>query len=143
MKRIFVAIAAVATFLATSTPALADMALASSKNCMACHAVDKKLVGPSYKDIAAKYAKIVATGRSDFPNQINNVLAFPGIFRGALDAGARRITPVMKLAAANAIAGIVGADAAADYIIPSALDERVAPAVAAAVMAAVKAAAEQ
>jgi malate dehydrogenase (oxaloacetate-decarboxylating) len=96
-----------------------------------------------HPDIAAKYAKIVATGRSDFPNQINNVLAFPGIFRGALDAGARRITPVMKLAAANAIAGIVGADAAADYIIPSALDERVAPAVAAAVMAAVKAAAEQ
>lgn len=96
-----------------------------------------------HPDIAAKYAKIVATGRSDFPNQINNVLAFPGIFRGALDAGARRITPAMKLAAANAIAGIVGADAAADYIIPSALDERVAPAVAAAVMAAVKAAAEQ
>jgi cytochrome c len=56
MKRILVAIAAVATFLAVSTPALADMALATSKNCMACHAVDKKLVGPSYKDIAAKYA---------------------------------------------------------------------------------------
>ena len=56
MKRILVAIAAVATFLATSTPALADMALASSKNCMACHAVEKKLVGPSYKDIATKYA---------------------------------------------------------------------------------------
>jgi len=56
MKRILVAIAAVATFLATSTPALADMALATTKNCMACHAVEKKLVGPSYKDIAAKYA---------------------------------------------------------------------------------------
>ncbi len=56
MKRILVAIASVATFLAVSTPALADMALATSKNCMACHAVDKKLVGPSYKDIAAKYA---------------------------------------------------------------------------------------
>lgn len=56
MKRIFVAISAVATFLAVSTPALADMALANSKNCMACHAVEKKLVGPSYKDIATKYA---------------------------------------------------------------------------------------
>ena len=91
-----------------------------------------------HPDVAVKYAKIVATGRSDFPNQINNVLAFPGIFRGALDAGARRITPAMKLAAAHAIAGIVGDDLAADYIIPSPLDERVALAVAAAVMAAVE-----
>lgn len=56
MKRILVAIAALATGYAISTPALADMALATAKNCMACHAVDKKLVGPSYKDIAAKYA---------------------------------------------------------------------------------------
>ena len=56
MKRIFVAIAALATGLAVTTPALADMALATAKNCMACHAVDKKLVGPSYKDIATKYA---------------------------------------------------------------------------------------
>ena len=91
-----------------------------------------------HPDVAVKYARIVATGRSDFPNQINNVLAFPGIFRGALDAGARRITPAMKIAAAHAIAGIVGDDLAADYIIPSPLDERVAPAVAAAVMAAVR-----
>lgn len=56
MKRIFVAIAALATVFAVSTPALADMALATAKNCMACHAVGKKLVGPSYKDIATKYA---------------------------------------------------------------------------------------
>ena len=56
MKRILVAIAALATGFAVSTPALADMALATAKNCMACHAVDKKLVGPSYKDIATKYA---------------------------------------------------------------------------------------
>ena len=56
MKRIFIAIAALATFFAVSTPVLADMALATTKNCMACHAVDKKLVGPSYKDIATKYA---------------------------------------------------------------------------------------
>mgnify|MGYP000438588565 CR=1 FL=1 len=56
MKHILVAIAALATGFAASTPALADMALATTKNCMACHAVDKKLVGPSYKDIATKYA---------------------------------------------------------------------------------------
>ena len=56
MKRIFVTLAALATGFAISTTALADMALATSKNCMACHAVDKKLVGPSYKDIATKYA---------------------------------------------------------------------------------------
>ena len=56
MKRVFLAIATLATAFAASTPALADMALATSKNCMACHAVDKKLVGPSYKDIATKYA---------------------------------------------------------------------------------------
>ena len=56
MKRTLVAIAAVATFLAVSTPVMADMAMATAKNCMACHAVEKKLVGPSYKDIATKYA---------------------------------------------------------------------------------------
>lgn len=56
MKRILVAIAALAAGIAVSTPALADLQLATSKNCMACHAVDKKLVGPSYKDVAAKYA---------------------------------------------------------------------------------------
>ncbi len=56
MKRILAAIATVGTLLAVSTPALADMALANSKNCMACHAVERKLVGPSYKDIATKYA---------------------------------------------------------------------------------------
>ncbi|MEV8041806.1 malic enzyme-like NAD(P)-binding protein [Arthrobacter sp. NPDC080082] len=88
-------------------------------------------------EVAAKYAAVVATGRSDFPNQINNVLAFPGIFRGALDAGARRITPAMKLAAARAIAALAEEDLSADYIVPSPLDPRVAPAVAAAVAAAV------
>lgn len=88
-------------------------------------------------DIAAKYAAVVATGRSDYPNQINNVLAFPGIFRGALDAKARRITLDMKLSAARAIAELVGDDLRADYIIPSPFDDRVAPAVARAVMDAV------
>ena len=87
-------------------------------------------------EVAVKYAAVVATGRSDFPNQINNVLAFPGIFRGALDAGARRITPAMKLAAARAIAELAAEDLSADYIVPSPLDARVAPAVTAAVAAA-------
>ncbi len=88
-----------------------------------------------HPDIARKYAAVVATGRSDFPNQINNVLAFPGVFRGALDAGARRITEKMKVAAAEAIFSVVGDDLAVDHIVPSALDPRVGPAVAAAVAA--------
>jgi malate dehydrogenase (oxaloacetate-decarboxylating) len=92
-----------------------------------------------HPDVARKYAAVVATGRSDFPNQINNVLAFPGVFRGALDAGARRITEAMKVAAAEAIFSVVGDDLAADHIVPSALDPRVGPAVAAAVAAASKA----
>ena len=76
----------------------------------------------------------MATGRSDFPNQINNVLAFPGIFRGALDVRASDINEEMKIAAANALAGLVSEDELnADYIIPAAFDERVAPAVAKAV----------
>jgi malate dehydrogenase (oxaloacetate-decarboxylating) len=87
-------------------------------------------------DIAHKYAAIVATGRSDFPNQINNVLAFPGIFRGALDCGASTITEGMKVAAAEAIASVVADDLRPTAIVPSPLDPRVAPAVAEAVMAA-------
>jgi malate dehydrogenase (oxaloacetate-decarboxylating) len=89
-----------------------------------------------HPDVAAKYASVVATGRSDFPNQINNVLAFPGIFRGALDAGARRITERMKVAAAEAIFAVACDDLGADHIVPSPLDPRVAPEVAAAVAAA-------
>jgi malate dehydrogenase (oxaloacetate-decarboxylating) len=91
-----------------------------------------------HPDAARKHAAVVATGRSDFPNQINNVLAFPGVFRGALDAGARRITEAMKVAAAEAIFSVVGDDLAVDHIVPSALDPRVGPAVAAAVAAASK-----
>ena len=82
--------------------------------------------------VAARHAEVIATGRSDFPNQINNVLAFPGLFRGALDSGAAQITEVMKLAAARAIASLV-AEPNALEIVPSVFDERVAPAVAAAV----------
>jgi malate dehydrogenase (oxaloacetate-decarboxylating) len=87
-------------------------------------------------DAAARHAAVVATGRSDFPNQINNVLAFPGVFRGALEAGARKITDKMKVAAAEAIVSVVADDLAPDRIVPSPLDPRVAPAVAAAVAAA-------
>lgn len=90
-----------------------------------------------HPDAAKKYAAVVATGRSDFANQINNVLAFPGVFRGALDAGARRITERMKVAAAEAIFSVVGDDLRADHIVPSPLDPRVGPAVAAAVASAV------
>jgi malate dehydrogenase (oxaloacetate-decarboxylating) len=86
-----------------------------------------------HPEVAAKHAAVVATGRSDFPNQINNVLAFPGVFRGALDSGARRITEGMKVAAAAAIAAVASEDLAIDRIMPSALDPRVAPAVAEAV----------
>ena len=84
-------------------------------------------------EMAARHAAVVATGRSDLPNQINNVLAFPGIFRGAIDARATAITEEMKLAAAAAIADVVGDDVRADYIVPSPLDRRVATAVAEAV----------
>lgn len=85
-------------------------------------------------------AAVVGTGRSDFPNQINNVLAFPGIFRGALDCRAREINDAMKVAATNALAALVPEDELrADNVIVSALDRRVAPAVAAAVMEAARA----
>ncbi len=92
-----------------------------------------------HPDIAHKYARVVATGRSDFPNQINNVLAFPGIFRGAFDVGASAITEGMKVAAATALAELVGDALAEDLVIPSPFDPRVGPAVAAAVAAAARA----
>jgi malate dehydrogenase (oxaloacetate-decarboxylating) len=77
---------------------------------------------------------VVATGRSDYPNQINNVLCFPGLFRGLLDAGATRVSTTMKLAAADAIASLItDVDLSAECIIPSPFDERVVPAVAEAV----------
>ena len=84
-------------------------------------------------DAKAGGATVVSTGRSDYPNQINNVLAFPGIFRGALDARASDINDAMKIAAAHALADLVGDDLSADYIIPAAFDPRVKDAVAAAV----------
>ena len=85
-------------------------------------------------DAKAGGAKVVATGRSDFPNQVNNVLAFPGIFRGAFDVRARDINDEMKLAAAYALAGLISpGELSADYILPAAFDPRVGKAVAAAV----------
>jgi len=90
---------------------------------------------PEISPTLAKKAgvKIMATGRSDYPNQVNNVLAFPGIFRGALDAGAYEINIEMKLAAAIAIADIISDEASYDHIIPKPFDPRVMPAVAVAV----------
>ena len=84
-------------------------------------------------DAAAAGAKVIATGRSDFPNQINNVLAFPGVFKGAMQVRATCVTENMKLAAALALADVIADDLRPDHIIPSVFDPRVAPAVAAAV----------
>jgi malate dehydrogenase (oxaloacetate-decarboxylating) len=102
---------------------------------MAPRAIIFGLANPNpevHPSVARRFAEVVATGRSDFPNQINNVLAFPGIFRGALDAGARDITEEMKLAAARAIAALVD-EPSAELIVPSVFDDRVAPTVAKAV----------
>ena len=86
------------------------------------------------EDAKAAGAAVVSTGRSDYPNQINNVLAFPGIFRGAFDVRASDINEEMKMAAAKALAGLISdEDLSADYIIPAAFDKRVGPAVASAV----------
>ncbi len=125
-------------FLGLSAGTIAEELIAS----MAPESIVFAMSNPDpeiHPDVAHKYAAIVATGRSDFPNQINNVLAFPGVFKGALDAGARRITEGMKIAAANAILGVVADELAVDKIVPSPLDPRVAPAVADAVAAAARA----
>lgn len=110
---------------------------------MAKNAIVFPLANPvpeiSRADALAAGAAVVGTGASNQPNQINNVLIFPGIFRGALDARAKDITSEMKLAAANALASLVkDSELNSDYILPNPLDKRVAPAVAAAVVKAVK-----
>ncbi len=85
-------------------------------------------------EVAMKYAKVVATGRSDYPNQINNVLCFPGMFRGVLDVRASQINDEMMLAASDAIASLIKpSDLSEDYIIPSVFDKNVVKAVAQAV----------
>ena len=132
------ALAGADVFIGVSGGTVAEEAVAS----MAEGAFVFAMANPNpevHPDVAHKYAAVVATGRSDFPNQINNVLAFPGIFAGALQVRASRITEGMKLAAAEALAGVVGDDLAADYVIPSPFDERVAPVVTAAVAAAARA----
>jgi malate dehydrogenase (oxaloacetate-decarboxylating) len=90
---------------------------------------------------AMEHAAVVATGRSDFPNQINNVLAFPGVFRGLLDAHSKAVTPKMLLAAARALADVVTPEELnANFIVPSVFNPAVAASVAAAVRDSVKAA---
>jgi malate dehydrogenase (oxaloacetate-decarboxylating) len=127
-------------FIGVSKAALVSEAMAAS---MARDAVVFALANPVpeiFPDAARRAgAAITGSGRSDFPNQINNVLAFPGIFRGALDVRAREINDVMKLAAARALADLVGADELrAGIVVPAAFDPRVAPAVARAVAAAAR-----
>ncbi len=108
---------------------------------MADDAIIFALANPTpevHPDIARRHARVVATGRSDYPNQINNVLAFPGLFRGALDVRASKVTEGMKVAAARALSDLVGEALTESYVIPSPFDDRVAPAVATAVMAAAR-----
>jgi malate dehydrogenase (oxaloacetate-decarboxylating) len=126
------ALAGADVFLGLSAGKISEAAVASmAPNCLIfAMANPDPEVDPV---LAGKYAAVVATGRSDFPNQINNVLAFPGVFKGAFQARARRISEGMKLAAANALADVVGDDLSAECVIPSVFDERVAPAVSAAV----------
>ncbi len=120
-------------FIGISAPGIVTEAMVRS---MAKDAIVFAIANPVpdiMPDIAKRAgARIIATGRSDFPNQVNNVLAFPGVFRGALDARARQITDKMQLAAAYALAGLVRTPSE-NYIIPSALDRKVARAVAKAV----------
>jgi malate dehydrogenase (oxaloacetate-decarboxylating) len=128
-------------FIGLSGPGLVD---GSSLAGMSDDAIVFAMANPTPEvmpEDAGPHVRIMATGRSDYPNQINNVLCFPGIFRGALDAGAPAITEEMKLAAAKGIAAVVTEDDLnEDYIIPSVFDRDVAPAVAAAVVAEAKAA---
>ncbi len=121
-------------FIGVSAPGLltTDMVRTMAKNAIvfACANPTPEIFPDEAK---AGGAAVVATGRSDYPNQINNVLAFPGVFRGAFDVRAREINEEMKLAAAQAISNLVGDELSAEYIIPSPLDERVVAAVSAAV----------
>ena len=126
------ALAGTDVFLGVSGGQVPEYAVAT----MARESIIFALANPNpeiHPEVARRHARVVATGRSDFPNQINNVLAFPGIFRGAFDVQASAITEQMKLAAADALAGVVGPDLTEDCVIPSVFDERVAPAVADAV----------
>ena len=121
-------------FIGVSAPGIVSREMVSSMNSDAIVLAMSNPEPEILPDAAIEAgARIVGTGRSDYPNQVNNSVAFPGVFRGALDAGASKITEEMKIAAAQALAGIVGEDCSEEYIIPSMLNERVVPAVAAAV----------
>jgi malate dehydrogenase (oxaloacetate-decarboxylating) len=132
------ALAGADVFIGVSAGTVPEEAIAS----MAPNACVFALANPDpevHPEVARRYARVVATGRSDFPNQINNVLAFPGVFKGALSVRASRITEGMKLAASQAIADVVGDRLDADHVIPSVFDPLVATSVAAAVAAAARA----
>jgi malate dehydrogenase (oxaloacetate-decarboxylating) len=119
-------------FIGVSAGTVAESAVAT----MARDCIITAMANPNpeiHPDVAGKYAAVVATGRSDFPNQVNNVLAFPGVFAGALSVRAAQITESMKLAAADALAEVVADELSAQCVIPSPFDPRVAPAVTAAV----------
>ena len=122
-------------FIGVSAPGIVTEEMVASMNDDAIVMAMSNPVPEIMPDLARKAgAKVVCTGRSDFPNQINNVLAFPGIFRGALDVRASDINEEMKIAAAKAIASLVSdSELSADYIIPKAFDERVGRTVASAV----------
>ncbi|MGH3932690.1 MAG: malic enzyme-like NAD(P)-binding protein, partial [Pseudonocardiaceae bacterium] len=121
-------------FIGVSAPNLLDGAVLAT---MASDAIVFALANPEPEIDpleAQRHAAVVATGRSDYPNQINNVLAFPGVFRGLLDAGAREITDQMLVAAATAIADVVAPDNLnPSFIVPSVFDSTVVPSVADAV----------
>jgi len=126
------ALAGADVFLGVSAGAVDEISVAQ----MAPKAIIFALANPTPEvapDVAHRHAAVVATGRSDYPNQINNVLAFPGIFSGAFDAGACSITENMKLAAAAALGEVVAGELAPDKIVPTPFDPRVVPAVAGAV----------
>ena len=127
-------------FLGVSVPGIVDEAMVKSMNRDPIIFACANPVPEIMPDIAkAAGAKVIGTGRSDFPNQINNVLAFPGIFRGTFDVRAKDINDAMKIAAAKAIAGLVSDDELnPDYIIPKPFDTRVRDAVAKAVAQAAK-----
>ena len=133
------AIAGADVFIGVSAPNLltgADIARMADKSIVFALANPDPEVDPRE---ARQHAAVVATGRSDQPNQINNVLAFPGVFRGMLDVSAQEFTEEMALAAARAIADVVGQDKLnPTVIIPSVFDKRVTPAVAAAIRAVAK-----
>jgi malate dehydrogenase (oxaloacetate-decarboxylating) len=126
------ALAGADVFIGVSAGEVPEGAVAS----MASDAIVFALANPNpeiHPDVARRYARVVATGRSDYPNQINNVLAFPGVFKGALRVQARAVTEGMKLAAATALADVVRDALSPECIVPSVFDTRVADAVADAV----------